>query len=160
LIIVSPGQGKRQNQEEKTMKSNFVRSIVFASAALVLGATAYAQTSAKMVADIGFSFRSNSSELPAGRYTVTMNSMSGTPVFLISNAALGRSVWVTGTFQLGPKPHTAPHLTFRCGSVTCALSEIWMGESDPGHQAPKVKLTPGEKERLAVVPMTVGSKAD
>ena len=142
------------------MKSTFVRSIVFASAALVLGVAAYAQATQKMVADIGFSFRSVSSELPAGRYTVTMTNTTGNPVFHIYNRASGKSVLVGATYHLSPKPHTAPHLTFRCDSVTCALSEIWIGEGEPGYHAPKVKLTPGEKERLAVVPLTFGSKAD
>jgi hypothetical protein len=47
---------------------------------------------------------------------------------------------------------------FRCNSSYCALAEIWTADGY-GYAAPRPKLSPAEKERLAVVPLR-STKAD
>ena len=80
------------------MKPTFVRSTVSASAALVFGAGAYAQTAQTLAAGIGFNFRSIAADLPAGKYTVTVTKSSGNPVFHISNVETRRPALVAAGY--------------------------------------------------------------
>jgi hypothetical protein len=141
------------------MKANFVRSIMFAAAVLASGAIGIAQAPTGLVADINFKFRFMSKDLPGGRYVVTR--VSAAPAFKLRNVSTGQSVLMAGIVAQGSRKDLSPRLVFRCTSEICGLSEVWTGDGYPGYSVPKAKLTPAEKERIAVVPLKVtGSKAD
>ena len=133
------------------MNSTLVRSSVFAAAMLAFGTLSYAQD--KVVADINFNFRSTTVDHPAGHYTITAK-RSGTLVFQLTNEESRRSVLLMGQVPLSGKEHEEPRLVFRCNSVTCGLTEIWMGEYG-AYKVAKPKMTPSEGERIAIVPLKV-----
>lgn len=114
------------------MKATMIRSFVFASAALVLGAAAYAQSAGQLVADVSFNFRSSMADLPAGKYTVSVSRGTGNSIYQIRNVATGHSVFLGAGYMLSPKASARPSLAFNCDSTACALAEIWMGAGEPG----------------------------
>lgn len=144
------------------MNSNFVRSIMFAAAVLASGAIGNAQSPAGLAADVGFNFRFMSKDLPAGEYVITRLAAFANPTFKLANVATGEAVLMVARSQeTAKRQDLPPRLVFKCDSVTCGLSQIWMGGADPGYVLPKPKLTPAEQERVAVVVLkTNTSKAD
>ena len=133
------------------MNSTLIRSSVFAAAVLAFGTPSYAQD--KVVADINFNFRSTTVDHPAGHYAIKAM-RSGTLVFKLTNEETRRSVLLVGQVPLSGKEREEPRLVFRCNSVTCGLTEIWMGEYG-AYKVAKPKLTPSEGERIAIIPLKV-----
>ena len=139
------------------MITNKVLHAIAAAAILTAGATAgFGQSSNVLKAEIPFSFKMQSTTLPAGGYEFTNSRTSGQPMFVI------RSVETRKSFILMPRgeiDHTLTardsnaRLVFLCDSSSCGLSEIWYPEGS-GYLAPRPKLSPAEKERVAVIPLT------
>jgi hypothetical protein len=135
---------------------------------LLVGVVALAATSAvfgqnRMTANIGFPFKMQSATLPAGSYEVIPSEPgSGSKHFVLRSST--ESVIVVPRYLIEESKVVAgsseprPRLVFKCDSHTCALAEIWTPDGG-GYAAPKPKLSPAEKERLAVVPLNT-TKAD
>jgi hypothetical protein len=129
------------------MKSNLIRTLTLGAAALTLSLAAYGQSTA--TAKIPFSFRVNGTQLPAGKYSIKR--VSDTANVLMLSDGNHRSM-LKGINATAYEPG-APRLIFRCRETTgCALAEVWEA-GGRGVAFPNQKLTPAEKERLAVVPM-------
>ncbi len=143
------------------MNSTWIRSSVFAAATLAFGTVSHAQAYDKVVADVKFNFRSTDVDHAAGKYDISsVRSPGGMLIFKLMNEDTRESVLLVGQVPLSGKDHSDARLVFRCNSVTCGLTEIWMG-SDTGYRLAKPRLTPSEGERIAVVPLkTVHSNGD
>ena len=139
------------------MKSR-VGTVMAAALTLIAGAAGvYGQT--KLKAEIGFPFKMQSANLPAGTYELARLG-TGSTIFQLRSSDGHQNVLVSARYKIDERPSSdvQPRLVFRCNSASCALSEIWTSDGS-GYAAPRPKLSPIEKERLAVVPLTV-PKAD
>jgi hypothetical protein len=134
--------------EEEVMKNSFV-ALLAATVTLAAASAAYGQE--KMSANVGFPFKMQSANLPAGGYDL-IRSTTGTTVFQLRSVDGHKSVLVSPRYVIARMDvsNAQPRLIFRCNSETCALAEIWTADGT-GYAAPKPKLSPAEKERLAVV---------
>jgi hypothetical protein len=136
------------------MKNRF-RTVIAVAVTLVAGAAAgYGQT--RLNADIGFPFKMQSVNLPAGNYDLIKMSTGGSTVFQLRSVQEHKSVLMLPRYVIDHRsgPDVQSRLVFRCNSIFCALAEIWTPDGN-GYAAPRPKLSPGEKERLAVVPLNV-----
>jgi len=128
--------------------------------AVVLAATSAAYGQPRMTANIGFPFKMQSANLPAGSYELVQSPAGyGSKYFTLRSG--NHSVIVTPRYIIDQSSRSSvgkPKLVFKCDSHSCALAEIWTPDGS-GYAAPKPKLSPAEKERLAVVPLTT-TKAD
>ncbi len=140
------------------MKNSF-RFLLVGAVALAAASAAYGQN--LMKANIGFPFKMQSANLPAGSYDVVPSTDASSRYWVLRSEH--RAVIVSARYAI-EQPRTPseahPRLVFNCGSHGCALAEIWTPDG-AGYAAPRPKLSPAEKERLAVVvvPLTT-SKAD
>ncbi len=139
------------------MKKNFGYLI---AGVVALAATSAAYGQSAMKANIGFPFKMSSANLPAGSYDVVPASEAGSKYFVLRSTTEHKAVIVSprNTIDRVDAAKANPRLVFKCDSHVCALAEIWTPDG-AGYAAPKPKLSPAERERLAVVPLTV-PKAD
>jgi hypothetical protein len=138
--------------------SNRLRKVIAAAVTLVATtAVSYGQT--RLNADIGFPFKMQSANLPAGNYDLSKVSTGGSIVFQLRSQQEHQNVLILARYVVGHQSgDVQPRLVFRCNSSYCALAEIWTADGY-GYAAPRPKLSPAEKERLAVVPLS-STKAD
>ncbi len=132
------------------MKKNLIRVLTITVAALTVGAAAYAQT--RMIAEVPFSFRVNGAVLPAGNYQVGPISPASLNALVLSDTHSKKAaVSLANTTTNGKRDR--PRLVFRCGDVAgCYLIQAW-DDQGYGWEFPKPRITPAEKERIAVVPI-------
>lgn len=138
------------------MKNSF-RFLLVGVVALAATSAAYGQN--RMSANVGFPFKMQSANMPAGSYELVQTG-EGSKHFTLRSAAEHRAVIVSPRYTIDQKSakDAQPRLVFKCDSHMCALAEIWTPDG-AGYAAPRPKLSPAEKERLAVVPLTT-LKAD
>ena len=131
------------------MKKN-LSTLIFTAAVLTLGAAAYAQT--PLIANVPFSFHVNGAVLPAGNYQIAPATNGTMAALKVADQDTRRSAYVLADSAYEATTGN-PRLIFRCGDVSgCALIQVW-GDSGYGWAFHAPKLSPAEKERLAVVPL-------
>src|SRR5436305_11523612 len=96
-----------------------------------------------------------SANLPAGNYDVMRMNSGGTTVFQLRSLQEHKNVLVSPRYMIDQRAESEAHprLVFSCTSSACALAEIWTADGR-GYATPRPKLSPAEKERLAVVRLT------
>jgi hypothetical protein len=129
---------------------NLTKNMIFAAAALVVAA-GVAQAQA-IKAEVPFSFRAAGAVMPAGEYWVNpTSSMSGTPIFKVTNAETGRSIlavpYITDSWaSAGP----GASLTFQCSGAHCALVKLANGTGRT-YQFHSPSLGKDEDTRVSVI---------
>ena len=130
------------------MKNRLNRTLILTTAVLTLGAAAaYGQY--PLTAKIPFSFQIKGAELPAGAYTIER--MQSGSVLHLQDSVSGKSVVAMAQSSAIEKNPAGARLVFRCGDLSgCSLSEVWT-DSGLGWKLHTPRISPDEKERLAVV---------
>ena len=124
----------------RLMNSTMIAALVFGTAAV------YGQD--LLVAKIPFEFRSGTTMLPAGTYSVAPLTGTGSSHILrITNGKNG--IMVSGIRSSYGSPTNAPRLVFACGSQACRL----------GNKVELLTPKPRSEERLAVVRLSTSSAA-
>lgn len=133
------------------MKKHLIRTLSIA-AVLAVGAAAYASNYVN--ANIPFPFKMNGKALPAGTYHLAPASAASGAIALRGQDT---SAFAIGTPAVSDEMRG--RLLFRCGEVSgCALTEVWNSDGR-GWLLKTPRITPVEKERLAVI-YTDQKKAD
>jgi hypothetical protein len=123
-------------------------SVLTASVLLTTGVSAvYAQD--QLTAHVPFSFNAGKTPLEAGDYTIAPNSHATKGVVLLRNTDTGKSVLMLVQNAIYESKDNRPRMIFRCASNECTISQVFNGSD--GWQFAAPKLSPAEKERLAVV---------
>jgi hypothetical protein len=97
-----------------------ISTVLFATGAVVIAATAYSQTSVAMKADIPFAFHAGTGTVPAGELVVSHLSPN---IVSLYNIAERRNVFVVG-LPNEPSAKSTPAVMFRCGADSCSLAAI------------------------------------
>jgi hypothetical protein len=116
----------------KTLTTN----LMIAAAALAVAAgTASAQT---IKADVPFAFQSGRTAMPAGTYTVSMDSARG--IVNIHSGDGAAHVALLTTSRIGEGKDSDPKLVFSCVAGSCTLSQAWSGQQGVNYSfaTPKV----------------------
>jgi hypothetical protein len=133
------------------MKRIANRLLLFTAAALSLGTAAYGQI---LVADVPFAFQTHGTVSTAGQYTVKLEPSGTGKIVHIFNSGTHQSL-MSVAYSLNDRPlaTVTPHLVFRCGEKSCALSEIWTASGAYAVPQSRVRRNP---EYLASVPLASG----
>ncbi len=139
------------------MKNTFTRTMLFAAAAMTLGATvASAQfVSSKFKAEIPFAFQVGDQKFTAGSYSASVNvSIGGIRTLFIGHPdGSGKRVAMsTGIVSSAPGIATTdPKLVFRCGDSGCSLVQLWPGNGPGGLIFGSPKGSSVGTQKLAVI---------
>jgi hypothetical protein len=134
------------------MKTLANRIVLFAAAAVVLGSTAYGQTTMK--ADIPFAFHAANTTLPAGSYTLIRETTSGVVRVQFLNAATQRSV-LSWAGALDLYTDGTPRLLFVCGdSGGCSLHQIRSEAGTVSYPLPRQEAHSTKAALTISIPLT------
>ena len=125
------------------------------AALLVVGGITVAFGQERTTAKVPFSFRAGESAMEAGNYELAPYSASSHAVITLRNVDTRKTVALmvqSPIYAVGRGADTNHRLIFRCVSGGCAISQVWTGID--GWELSLPKLTPGEKERIAVIRFT------
>jgi hypothetical protein len=129
------------------MKLTIARTAMLSAAALMLGAVAV-NGETRVTAKVPFDFQVGRDKLPAGNYSASDISTSAARIVRISKG--GHSIMAIGLHPVYENSDGRARMEFVCNPHSgCALVKIWNGAE--GVAFAKPKLTPAEKESLAVV---------
>ena len=108
------------------------------------------------MANVPFAFRAGTAMASSGNYEITANFTPG--VTTLHN--MDTKSWVSLLRQgaIYGRQDGRPRLVFRCTSGGCALAQIFTGAD--GWQLPTPRPSPAEKERLAVIYLNSGKRAN
>jgi hypothetical protein len=127
-------------------------------AAIALAASTGVASAQQLKAEIPFSFRAQSTMLPAGAYTVTTDDTGGMPKFLLRNVASRNSILLVNAIQGDPKKaweaSGAAVLEFECGDSGCSLNRLW-SRGAPAYRFSHPNAEKGERTHLAVIRLAV-----
>ena len=132
--------------------------VLLSAACLIGGTLAVSSASAqeKLMANVPFPFRAGTAMASSGNYEITANFTPG--VTALHNMDTKSWVSVLRQGSVSGRQDGRPRLVFRCTSGGCALCQIFMGSD--GWQLPTPRLSPAEKERLAVIYLDSAKRAD
>ena len=135
-------------------------SLVIATIVLVGGISlAFGQD--RLTANVPFSFRAGGSTLAAGNYDLAPASVTSDRVIRLYNSDTHNGIVVSiqnPIYGYGRSADPRPRMVFRRSSGGCVMSEVWTGLD--GWQFALPKLSPAEKERVAVVYFTRNTSGD
>ncbi len=128
------------------MKSQFVR-IVLTAGLTILGSISLSAQSNRETAKIPFAFHVGETQLSAGDYTVQRVNTAG--LFQVTRQD-GHSMFINAPAVLSGKAHEHGRLTFACYAKDCALSQIWMDNSELGYSRSASSLDRDLSRRLSM----------
>jgi hypothetical protein len=128
-------------------------------AAIALAAVAGVASAQQFKAEIPFGFRAQGTMVPAGTYTVTTDTTSGSPSFLLRSVASGISILLVNAIPGDPnkawESSGAAVLEFECGDSGCALNRLWSRRGTPAYTFSHPNAEKGERTHSAVIRLAV-----
>ena len=131
------------------MKTNLLRAMFLAAAAVVATGTVWAQY--PVTATVPFEFKAGTAKLPAGEYQLSNISPGGAPLLMIRGTDGGPRALAFATNRIDRVTDRRAHMTFRCINNACTLVEVWDGASGYRWADPKPGKNEPADSRLAVV---------
>jgi len=139
------------------MKKLTTRFMIATAALVVVAGVASAQT---MTASIPFEFRAGDRVMASGTYQIDdLRSVTGTPVFRLSNRNSSGSILLLAQAPVDPKKGWAEgtgKLLFTCTSGSCALAELWSGSESHAYTFHGPKLGNDVTAVLREIPLQPG----
>ena len=117
------------------MNNTILKSILLASAAVMMAANVHAQS---VHASVPFAFEANGKSMPAGDYSVRTTSEMGGGTLAMINEDTHASVLLKGVYVISDSVAPAK-LVFAQRPEGYYLTEVWQGDIARAVQAPKGK---------------------
>jgi hypothetical protein len=154
-----------KNVISRTIGARVGSAMILAAATLTLSmTTTYAQSSAKMKAEIPFSFHVGKAEYPAGSYETTiLTNSSGSRIFTIANVNTGVTRFALPAGSLyaanAARYQDQARLVFRCNALStlapgdsgCSLAQVWPGNAANGVFMNTPSTKGNKNQHLAVI---------